>query len=270
MHNKNSSSFSQHHNLRIPILPVDSPAAKQPAGLKLPLRDHQLRALSRVLTIEDPSSNLQNEFGDNTLYRFQSRGGVLADRVGTGKTAVMISTVLNDAINERDTLIVTPSHLVSQWKTEIEKFVTTTTTTTTTDSDSDSQEEFTPPIEVVVGKDAYETNCSIPAHNRRRVVLVDVDTVLGEKRLWYDWRQCYAETETNNEGPNHNNNNHSNIPLKLPTETLKRYQEAAQFSVKSAKGNCAYTGWVYTGSLHLPQYPWRRVIYDEIQDLVQE
>jgi hypothetical protein len=45
---------------------------------------------------------------------------------------------------------------------------------------------------------------------------------------------------------------------------------AAQFSVKSAKGNCAYTGWVYTGTLHIPMYNWRRIVFDEIQDLVQE
>ncbi|KAL3942391.1 MAG: hypothetical protein SGARI_000285 [Bacillariaceae sp.] len=91
---------------------------------------------------------------------------------------------------------------------------------------------------------------------KRRVVLVDVDTILSGKKLWYDWRQCYEKQGGNK--------------VKLPPLTLQKYMEAAQFSVKSAKGNCAYTGWVYTDSLHLPQYPWRRVVYDEIQDLVQE
>ena len=42
--------------------------------------------------------------------------------------------------------------------------------------------------------------------------------------------------------------------------------------MQSPKGPCSYDGWVYTGSLHIrpKQRPWRRVIFDEIQDLVSE
>jgi SNF2 family DNA or RNA helicase len=162
-------------NLRIPILPADGPLARQPCGLKLPLRSHQLRALSRCLTIEDPSSGLQKDFG--AFYHFQSRGGVLADRVGTGKTAVILGLLLHDATVEQDTLIVTPSHLVKQWKLEIQKF-------------SDQ-------IEVIVGKEEYQNKCHTPSTTKRRVVLIDVDTVLKGPKLWYDWRQCYTRDGEN-------------------------------------------------------------------------
>lgn len=44
----------------------------------------------------------------------------------------------------------------------------------------------------------------------------------------------------------------------------------ALFCVKSPRGPCSYEGYVYDGPLHMPFRPWRRVIFDEIQDLVAE
>lgn len=103
----------------IPILPHTSPEAAQPPGFKLPLFPHQLRALNRCLLVEQDGS-LQNDFGER--YDFVSRGGVLADAVGTGKTATTIGLILSSALNEdpsdddkrRDTLVVAPSHLIPQ------------------------------------------------------------------------------------------------------------------------------------------------------------
>ena len=131
--------------LRIPILPHTSPEAEQHSGLQLPLRSHQLRALSRCLVIEDPTSKLNEDFGH--MYDFKSRGGCLADQVGTGKTATTIGLILNDDVTEGDTLVVAPKHLIPQWKQEILKFASL-----------DS-------VEVIVGKKEYEKQCGVSAYN---------------------------------------------------------------------------------------------------------
>lgn len=252
--------------LRVPILPHTSPEATQPEGLQLPLFPHQLRALHRCLVLESQinaaddddgqrdnknKNELANDF--NSFHHYKARGGVLADEVGTGKTATSIGLVLSDIAEDDDdddyyedpgdTLVVAPKHLIPQWKSEIEKF---------------ASPDY---LQVVVGKTEYERTCSVPPTNngqkRRRIVLIDVDTILNEPKLWYDWRRvfpCRGGRQIKN----------------LPEATMKLYKEAALFSVKSAKGHCSYEGWVYVGSLHLPQRPWRRVIYDEIQDLVRE
>jgi superfamily II DNA or RNA helicase len=230
-------------------LPDTSPEADQPPGLKLPLREHQLRALHRCEVIEaadeeknkslsgeDFGESLNGNFGNR--FDFQSRGGCLADEVGTGKTATSIGLVLS-GIGEGDTLVVAPAHLIPQWEQEIHKFAQANA------------------IEVIVGKKEYERKCSCPPISpKRRIVLVDVDSILNETKLWYNFRRVF----TSKEGKQ----------LKVDKAKLQLYRKAALFCVKSPKGPCDYEGWVYTGSLHLPQRPWRRVIYDEIQDLIAE
>lgn len=213
---------------QIPVLPHTSPEAPQPPNLKLPLYPHQLRALNRCLVIEE--GNLSNDFGDR--FDFTSRGGCLADEVGTGKTATSIGLVLSSS-EIGETLVVAPSHLIPQWKSEIEK--------------------FTDAIEVIVGKAEYK-KCDAPV--KQRMVLIDVDTILNDQRLWYDFRRVFAYKD----GP----------MLKVDPQKMEVYKKAALFSVKSPKGPCNYTGWLYTGCLHLTKRPWRRVILDEIQDLVAE
>jgi hypothetical protein len=226
--------------LRIPILPHTAEAAPQPPTLKLPLRQHQLRALNRCLCIEQ-DGDLSKDFGES-LYKYTSRGGCLADEVGVGKTATMIGLVLTGLMEDDgniggDTLVVAPKHLIPQWMQEIHK--------------------FTDAIEVVVGKKGYEAKCSCPAvGGKRRIVLVDVDSILNEDKLWYDFRRVF----TSENGPR----------VHVDAPTMQRYRTAANFCVKSPKGGCSYDGWVYLSSLHLPQRPWRRVIFDEIQDLVAD
>ncbi|KAL7500622.1 hypothetical protein ACHAWT_011254 [Skeletonema menzelii] len=223
--------------LKVPILPHNSPAADQPPKLRLPLFAHQLRALHRCLLIENDGS-LSKEFG--ATHDYKSRGGCLADAVGMGKTATMLGLVLSSpraSSEEGDTLVVAPGHLVNQWKTEINKF-------------SDA-------IEVVVGKREYERVASYAPSGRHthRIVLVDVEAVMNEtQKFHYDW-------------------NWSRNPLRtrgLDRQTVELYKKAALFCVKSPRGPCSYEGEVYTGTLHMPFRPWRRVIFDEIQDLVSE
>ena len=224
--------------LKVPILPHNAPAASQPVGLKLPLHPHQVRALHRCLLIESDGS-LSEGFGHSTRYDYKSRGGVLADAVGMGKTATSIGLVLDgEKGNGGDTLVVAPGHLIPQWKAEIEKF---------TSPDM---------VEVLVGQDEYEAaNWQLP-EGKRRIVLIDVITVLNEEKLFYNFRKVYT---SRNGGR-----------VNVSASKMEEYKKAALFCVQSPKGPCGYDGWVYTGSLHLPIRPWRRVIFDEIQDLVAE
>ena len=88
------------------------------------------------------------------------------------------------------------------------------------------------------------------------MVLVDVESVMSEKRYWYDWRRVFSEKGGRR------------VNVKLAK--MEEYKKAALFCVKSPRGPCSYEGYVYSGPLHLPRRPWRRVIFDEIQDLVSE
>lgn len=135
-----------------------------------------------------------------------------------------------------DTLVVAPGHLIPQWKSEIEK--------------------FTDEIEVVVGKRQYESRAAVAPAKDYRVVLVDVDTVLQEDKLWYDFRRVFSSK--------------GGSQVRVHSQTMETYKQAALFCVKSPRGPCSYEGYVYTGHLHIPFRPWRRVVFDEIQDLVSE
>ncbi|KAL7540970.1 hypothetical protein ACHAXR_010525 [Thalassiosira sp. AJA248-18] len=259
--------------LKVPILPHTSPEAPQPPALKTPLYPHQLRALHRCLLIENDGS-LAKDFG--AFHDYKSRGGCLADAVGMGKTATSIGLILSSprTANEGDTLVVAPSHLIHQWADEISK--------------------FTNDIEVVIGKREYNKVMTFPPQDgKHRVVLVDVETVMNEKKYWYDFRRIFsdkdgyrihnkslAEMEVFKKAemayPYHlyhvqNQISHSHSPCRATREKQKNIQHIhtkALFCVQSPRGPCSYEGYVYSGPLHMPFRPWRRVIYDEIQDLV--
>ena len=214
------------------ILPHSCPEAPQPPSIKTPLYPHQLRALHRCLLIENDGS-LGTEFG--CTHDYKSRGGVLADAVGMGKTATTIGLILSTPRepNEGDTLVVAPGHLIPQWKEEIEKF------------GGDS-------IEVVVGRAGLQRSPTFHSMTKtHRVVLVDVESVLTDEqeKFYYDWNWSRNPRCTRG----------------LDKRTIETYKKAALFCVKSPRGPCSYEGMVYTGMLHMPPRPWRRVVFDEIQ-----
>jgi SNF2-related domain len=205
----------------VPVLPHTAPEAEQPHGLQLPLMPHQLRALNRCLVIEQDGSLLNQDFGHR--FDYKSRGGCLADSVGTGKTATSIGLVLSGK-EEKDeggggTLVVAPAHLIPQWKHEIHKFA------------GDS-------IQVLVGKEEYRRlgQQDLPSHCTRRIVLVAVDDVLNESKLWYDWRRVFTAEPTKKGGG-------GRLIKKVPAERMELYRKAALFSVKSPTGPCTYSGW---------------------------
>ena len=86
---------------------------------------------------------------------------------------------------------------------------------------------------------------SPPTTAVRRIVLVDVDSVLAEERLWYDFRRVFRYPK----GPEVRG---------ISPQQMEIYRTAANFCVKSPKGGCSYDGYVYTGPLHLTK---RRLHY---------
>lgn len=131
--------------------------AEQPpnfgSGVKDPkLRPEQLRSLTWMLAqeAEKPFSFVEEEVAEATLgplgwraegkasRRVNIRGGVLADEVGYGKTAISLGLIdtakhvknhqLPDIprpgrLTTQATLVVVPAHLTKQWEGEISKFL---------------------------------------------------------------------------------------------------------------------------------------------------
>ncbi|KAG8830660.1 hypothetical protein FRC17_004520 [Serendipita sp. 399] len=135
----------------IPSNRHDEPA-KQPKGFKLSLRPEQLRSLKWMQQQEDTSEPFIEEeicegTSDHLGWRLEGRarkpvsvlGGVLADQVGYGKTAIMLGLIATrnakrvakesqappGKILAKATCVIVPAHLVLQWKGEVTKFIKT-------------------------------------------------------------------------------------------------------------------------------------------------
>jgi len=127
----------------------------QPPNFKIKLRVEQLRSLTWMLdreaidavpfTEEEVSEAMLDPLGWRAEGRAQRhvhvRGGVLADQVGYGKTAITLALIdctakqvkaeltkkspLPGKIRVKGTLCIVPPHLTRQWNTEIHKFIGT-------------------------------------------------------------------------------------------------------------------------------------------------
>ncbi|CEG43363.1 snf2 domain containing protein [Plasmopara halstedii] len=167
------------------------------------------------------------------------RCGVLADAIGMGKTATMLALIADEP---RDyavgaNLLVAPSHLLAQWKHEVSKFFK-------------SGE-----VEVVLGLKQYMEIVENPAArvnmSNRMLVLVGVEEAVKSKNYYYKHGKLYS---TGLRGKR-------NL-LRFDSSALLGYEEAAKFVHK------AYCGPLWVTQLHRPYKPWRRVIFEEVQDIV--
>ncbi|PPQ98930.1 hypothetical protein CVT24_003557 [Panaeolus cyanescens] len=125
---------------------------KQPPNFKVPLRTEQLRSLEWMIRQEakDAPPFIEEEISEAILdplgWRAEGRaqrpmmvrGGVLADQVGYGKTAITLGLIdctsksvkeefekkgrIPGKIPVRGTLIIVPPHLTRQWDSEVKKF----------------------------------------------------------------------------------------------------------------------------------------------------
>lgn len=219
---------------KVPFLPLTSPEEPTPAAFRagLPLYAHQQRSLYRMLQIESRDEEVAKfNFG---MLDYYSKGGCLADDIGMGKTATMLALIVSEPINveKGGNLLVAPSHLLAQWELEVNKFV-------------QSGE-----INVVVGLRKYLSMDSADISNRT-LVLVGVEEAVASRAYHYKHNKIY----TRDVGPQGN-------PMYVDVDAAAEYQKAAKFVSK------AYSGLVWVTPLHIPEKPWRRVIFEEVQDLV--
>ena len=85
------------------------------------LRDYQREGLDWMLSKEKRAIEGERDAGAETGPTREKYGGILADEMGLGKTIQMISLILADP-ECGPTLIVVPTSLMTQWKSEIQKF----------------------------------------------------------------------------------------------------------------------------------------------------
>lgn len=91
----------------------DSKIIGQPSQMKIALKQHQLAMLYRCLTIE------------KNIYKLPKYPyGIMCDKPGAGKTAVIISLILSDKTlcGKTQNLIIVPQNIHTQWMNEFQKF----------------------------------------------------------------------------------------------------------------------------------------------------
>lgn len=228
------SQVDENVRFKVPFLPLTSPEEPTPAAFRagLPLYAHQRRSLRRMLQIEARDA-LVARFNFGMLDYF-SKGGCLADDIGMGKTATMLALIVSEPVNVEHggNLLVAPSHLLAQWELEVNKFVQPGE------------------INVVVGLRKYLSMDSAEISNRT-LVLVGVEEAVASRAYFYHFRNIYPR-DVGSRGN----------PMSVDPDVALEYQDAAKFVSK------AYSGLVWVTPLHIPEKPWRRVIFEEVQDLV--
>lgn len=227
-------SVDENVQFQVPFLPLTAPEEPTPTAFReeLPLYAHQQRSLYRMLQIESRNEEVA-KFNFGVLDYF-SKGGCLADAIGMGKTAAMLALIVSEPLNVTmgGNLVIAPPHLLEQWRMEVEKFVKPGE------------------INVVVGMRRYVAMDPAEISNRT-LVLVGVDEAVASRAHRYHRGKLYGR-EVGIQGR----------PLFVDLEAMAEYTEAAKFVHK------AYSGIVWVTSLHLPVKPWRRVVFEEVQDLV--
>uniref|UniRef100_K3WYH8 Helicase C-terminal domain-containing protein n=1 Tax=Globisporangium ultimum (strain ATCC 200006 / CBS 805.95 / DAOM BR144) TaxID=431595 RepID=K3WYH8_GLOUD len=227
-------SVEENVQFKVPFLPLTSPEEPTPSVFRtdVPLYAHQRRSLYRMVQIESRHAAVAKfNFG---MLDYYSKGGCLADAIGMGKTATMLALIVSEPVNveKGGNLLIAPSHLLAQWEMEVQKFVQPGE------------------IQVVVGLRKYLSMDRSEISNRT-LVLVGVEEAVASRSYYYHYHKIYPRGIGTQGRPMH-----------VDIDALMEYQDAAKFVSK------AYSGLVWVTQLHLPEKPWRRVIFEEVQDLV--
>lgn len=191
------TDFAPAAKLSLPKFELDSNKKDaehaQPPNFKIKLRVEQLRSLTWMLDREasDAAPFVEEEVSEAVLdplgWRAEGRaqrpvhvrGGVLADQVGYGKTAITLALIdctakeveaelakkslLPGKIRLKATLCIVPPHLTRQWNTEIHKFMGTkryksVVISTAANLNSISIEEFEEADIVIVASNLYRSS----------------------------------------------------------------------------------------------------------------
>ncbi|KAJ0392398.1 hypothetical protein P43SY_004333 [Pythium insidiosum] len=238
---------------KVPFLPLSAPTTETPAAFNdgLPLYAHQQRSLYRMLQIEARDEHVSRfNFGKLDYY---SKGGCLADAIGTGKTATMLALIVSEPINATlgANLLLAPSHLLAQWKAEVDKFIRPGEIDVVLGLPE--VDKFIRPgeIDVVLGLRRYLAMDPRDISNRT-LVLVGVDEVISSQSFHFHRGRLYPREV-----------GHAGTPLEsVDVDAMAEYTAAARYVSN------AYSGPVWVTKVHLPVKPWRRVVFEEVQDLV--
>lgn len=144
-------SIPYEYNIEIDEIDDTHPKAKQPGGTKITLKPHQLSLLYRCIDYENSPQKLHkykliNDVVTDEDY-FRTNIGIIADKVGSGKSYVILSLIVSNNITTRESnfvassglnnvtwvfrqrkpvvktsLIVIPHNLCSQWVTYIKTY----------------------------------------------------------------------------------------------------------------------------------------------------
>lgn len=165
---------------------------KQPPSFKIPLRKEQTRSLEWMIHQEDKKADpfIEEEVSEAVLdplgWRAEGRaqrpvhirGGVLADQVGYGKTAItlglidctwkMVEKEFDDQeevagkIPLKATLVIVPPHLTRQWDSEVRKFTgkryKTLVLSTVSNLNSAKVEDFQEADLIIVASNIFKSN----------------------------------------------------------------------------------------------------------------
>ncbi|KAF5387319.1 hypothetical protein D9757_005715 [Collybiopsis confluens] len=164
----------------------------QPPSFKIPLRKEQTRSLEWMIHQEDPKTKpfIEEEVSEALLdplgWRAEGlaqrpvhvRGGVLADQVGYGKTAITLGLIdctwkkveaefakqatIDGKVSLKATLVIVPPHLTRQWDSEVRKFTgkrfQTLVLSTVSNLNSATIEDFQDADIIIVASNIFKSN----------------------------------------------------------------------------------------------------------------
>lgn len=177
----------------------NDPKAETPIAFKKPLKEHQLKVLERMTQLE---GRQEFKYGSNT---YKTNFGVLCDKVGAGKSIMLLSTIVNNKVLTSDTLskslftshstainsyvkteqtiqshpsnvIVVPKYILVQWQRYIEDFTNLTQRKITTKTEL---EHFNDQPDVILVSNGMYNQFAYKFQDKyfSRVIFDEADTI---------------------------------------------------------------------------------------------